>query len=41
VKVDLNGVEAQNGRAASVTTVDGRRYLTADGGSTWTLVRQP
>ena len=36
--VDLIAVAASNARAATVTTVDGRRFATTDGGRTW--VRQ-
>ena len=36
--VDLIAVASSNARAATVTTVDGRRFATTDGGRTW--VRQ-
>ncbi len=34
--VDLASVVAPDARTATVTTVDGRRFATADGGRTWT-----
>ncbi len=34
---DLIGVTAVDGRSATVTTADGRSFITADGGVTWTL----
>jgi len=34
--VDLASVIAPDARTATVTTVDGRRFATADGGRTWT-----
>jgi photosystem II stability/assembly factor-like uncharacterized protein len=37
--VDLTGVRALDGRSATVTAVDGRRFATADGGATWSLVK--
>jgi hypothetical protein len=33
--VDLAAVEASSARAAAVTTRDGRRFETLDGGATW------
>ncbi len=35
--IDLVGVTASDASAATVTTVDGRSYRTADGGRTWAL----
>jgi hypothetical protein len=32
---DLNRISAEDARAASVTTVDGRTFATADGGASW------
>jgi len=32
---DLNGVEATDARTATVTSVDGSRFRTVDGGATW------
>jgi hypothetical protein len=34
-KVDLVGVSARDARTATVTTRDGRRFTTTDGGATW------
>ena len=34
--VELASVIASDARTATVTTVDGRRFATADGGRTWT-----
>jgi photosystem II stability/assembly factor-like uncharacterized protein len=36
--VDLVGVTASSDATATVTTRDGRRFTTADGGRTWRLV---
>ncbi len=36
VRADLTGVEARDGRAATVTAADGRRFVTTDGGASWT-----
>jgi len=36
VAVDLTAVQAASDRAATVITRDGRRFATADGGTTWT-----
>ena len=33
---DLSGVQATSGTAASVSAADGRRFVTSDGGQTWT-----
>jgi photosystem II stability/assembly factor-like uncharacterized protein len=33
--VDLTSIEARNTRNATVTTRDGRRFATLDGGATW------
>jgi photosystem II stability/assembly factor-like uncharacterized protein len=38
--VDLTVVRAVDARSATVTTADGRQFVTADGGVTWTLSRQ-
>jgi hypothetical protein len=38
--VDLTAVRAVDARSATVTTADGRQFVTADGGVTWTLSRQ-
>jgi len=38
-QVDLTGVRASDARRASVTTTDGRQFVTADGGATWTVVK--
>jgi hypothetical protein len=35
VAADLNDVQAADARAATVTSVDGRRFRTVDGGATW------
>jgi photosystem II stability/assembly factor-like uncharacterized protein len=37
--VALTGVEASDERTATVTTTDGRRFRTTDGGATW--IRAP
>ena len=37
---DLTAVRAIDARTATVTTADGRHFATADGGITWTPVRQ-
>ena len=37
-RVDLVGIVARSAHSATVTTRDGRRFATADGGATWTLV---
>jgi len=34
-RVDLIAVEAADARSATVTTRDGRRFFTLDGGATW------
>jgi photosystem II stability/assembly factor-like uncharacterized protein len=36
---DLSAVEAADGLTATVTTADGRRFRTIDGGRTWS--REP
>jgi Putative zinc-finger len=36
-QVDLTAVTATDGRTATVTTADGRRFGTADGGGTWVM----
>jgi hypothetical protein len=38
--LDLTAVRAVDARSATVTTADGRQFVTADGGVTWTLSRQ-
>ncbi len=38
--VDLTGVRPVDARSATVTTADGRQFVTADGGVTWTLSRE-
>ena len=38
---DLVAVTARDAVAATVTTADGRRYTTIDGGGTWTLAKDP
>jgi hypothetical protein len=38
---DLVGVTARDALTAAVTTADGRRYNTTDGGGTWTLEKHP
>jgi hypothetical protein len=35
--VDLAGIQATDARNASVKTVDGRTFVTPDGGLTWRL----
>jgi photosystem II stability/assembly factor-like uncharacterized protein len=35
VAADLTAVQATDARSATVTSVDGRRFRTADGGATW------
>ncbi len=35
--VDLSAVEAVDARTATVSAADGRRFLTIDGGATWTV----
>jgi hypothetical protein len=35
VAVDLAAIQAADARTATVTSVDGRRFTTADGGTTW------
>ena len=37
---DLSTVRAVDARSATVTTTDGRQFVTADGGVTWTLSRK-
>jgi len=37
--VDLHAVTAADARKATVTTKDGRRFLTEDGGATWSVQR--
>jgi photosystem II stability/assembly factor-like uncharacterized protein len=37
--VDLAGIRATDGSHAIVTTLDGRRFTTADGGATWSEMR--
>lgn len=37
---DLTAVRAIDARTATVTTADGRQFATADGGITWTPIRQ-
>lgn len=37
---DLAAVRAVDARSATVTTTDGRQFVTADGGVTWTLSRK-
>lgn len=37
---DLVAVQARDALTATVTAVDGRRFRTADGGKTWTAIRQ-
>lgn len=37
--VDLTAVQATNARVATVTTRDGRRFETLDGGATWSSIR--
>jgi photosystem II stability/assembly factor-like uncharacterized protein len=32
---DLSAIRATNARQASITTADGRVFVTADGGATW------
>jgi hypothetical protein len=39
--VDLVGITARDARQATVFTANGRRYLTTDGGRTWTLQENP
>ena len=39
VKTDLVAVDARSAHEATVTTRDGRRFTTSDGGTTWTLQR--
>jgi len=36
-QIDLTAVTAVDARTATVTTADGRRFETADGGRTWRL----
>jgi Photosynthesis system II assembly factor YCF48 len=38
-RVDLAAVQATDSRTATVTTIDGRTFRTADGGRTWTVER--
>jgi Photosynthesis system II assembly factor YCF48/Putative zinc-finger len=38
--VDLAGIEAADNAAATVTTSDGRRFRTSDGGLTWTRLQE-
>jgi photosystem II stability/assembly factor-like uncharacterized protein len=37
--VDLSAVQATDALNATVTTIDGRTFVTADGGKTWTQKR--
>jgi Photosynthesis system II assembly factor YCF48/Putative zinc-finger len=39
-RVDLTAIQATDSRDATVTTVDGRRFRTADGGRTWTPLQE-
>jgi len=39
-RVDLIAIQAADGRAATVTTADGRTFRTADGGVTWTPLQE-
>ena len=39
-RVDIIAIQAANGRAATVTTADGRTFRTADGGVTWTPLQE-
>jgi hypothetical protein len=38
VAASLAGIEASDELRATVTTADGRRFRTVDGGAGWTLV---
>ncbi len=38
-RVDLVAVEARNARTATITAIDGRRFVTTDGGASWNIVR--
>ena len=37
--VDLAGITAIDARTATITTVDGRRFQTADGGRSWRQIQ--
>jgi hypothetical protein len=39
-RVDIIAIQAVDGRAATVTTADGRTFRTADGGLTWTPLQE-
>ncbi len=39
-RVDIIAIQAVDGRAATVTTADGRTFRTADGGVTWTPLQE-
>jgi photosynthesis system II assembly factor YCF48-like protein len=39
-RVDIAAIQAIDGRAASVTTADGRTFRTSDGGLTWTPLQE-
>jgi Photosynthesis system II assembly factor YCF48 len=39
-RVDITAIQAVDGRAATVTTADGRTFRTADGGLTWTPLQE-
>ena len=39
-RIDLTGVNATDGRNATVTTASRRRFATADGGATWSPLQE-